>query len=148
MSRSLTRQPQLFTRSFSSSTYIRNRLRPEEAKLVKDGEEATDAKPPQPQERRGTVTHSSFTEKESRRQRDDASQSARERLHRWTSLNAAALRARADSISAAAVTKFSQLGGKLNQVTGYEEIEALKRQVVDNGTFVYLTRNTRQVLMI
>ena len=30
----------------------------------------------------------------------------------------------------------SQLGGKLNHVTGYEEIDALKRQVVQNGAHI------------
>lgn len=43
------------------------------------------------------------------------------------------LRERAKSLSSAASVQFAQLGGKLNQISGYEHIESLKAQVVQNG---------------
>lgn len=44
-----------------------------------------------------------------------------------------------DTFSASAQIAFSHLGGRLNEVTGYREIEQLKNLVVENGasTLVY-----------
>lgn len=46
---------------------------------------------------------------------------------------AIAIRERADRYTATAATTFAQLGRELNKVTGYGEIESLKRQVADQG---------------
>lgn len=50
----------------------------------------------------------------------------------WQS--AATVRQRADEFTAKTAKSFSQLGAHLNKVTGYEEIEALKKRVVEQGT--------------
>ena len=60
---------------------------------------------------------------------------AREQLRYWTERNAIIVRKRTDELVASLGTSFSQLGGRINKVTGYEEIEALKRRVVDQGVF-------------
>lgn len=57
----------------------------------------------------------------------------RGRLREWGVLTSSSLRRRADQFSKKATTTFSHLGLHLNRVTGYEEIEALKRQVVEQG---------------
>lgn len=59
-----------------------------------------------------------------------------------TNLNdfASQFRERMVLFSATTRAMLSQLGGKINHVTGYEEIDALKRQVVQNGahtSFIY-----------
>ncbi|TDL17708.1 hypothetical protein BD410DRAFT_729514 [Rickenella mellea] len=71
-------------------------------------------------------------EEQRRAQESRDLQFVRDRLQSWTTRNAAALRARADVFSSNAAQRFSKLGGKLNQITGYEEIEALKLRVVEN----------------
>lgn len=43
------------------------------------------------------------------------------------------LRMQADTLKGTAVTRFSQLGAQLNHVTGYHEIEELKKRVVEQG---------------
>ncbi|KAF7296470.1 NADPH--cytochrome P450 reductase [Mycena chlorophos] len=53
------------------------------------------------------------------------------RLRQWSESTAISVRTRADEFSASARTTFSQLGLHLNRMTGYEEIEALKRRVVE-----------------
>lgn len=55
------------------------------------------------------------------------------RLSELSIVAAARLRDRADEFSSTAKTVFSQLGAELNKVTGYEEIEALKRSVFAQG---------------
>lgn len=45
------------------------------------------------------------------------------------------LRQRADGLTAETKTKFLKLGAELNKVSGYEEIEALKKEVVEQGMF-------------
>lgn len=55
------------------------------------------------------------------------------RLRDWGVLTSSLLGRRADQFSNKATTTFSNLGQHLNRVTGYEEIEALKRQVVAQG---------------
>lgn len=57
----------------------------------------------------------------------------------WSGPAAAVFRRYADQFTSSAKTTFSQLGSQLNKVTGYEEIEALKRRVVEQGIYVYLT---------
>ncbi|KAL0577443.1 sensitivity to high expression protein she9 [Marasmius crinis-equi] len=51
-------------------------------------------------------------------------------LRRWTDEAAINFRQKADGFTGSTKTTFSQLGAGLNKVTGYDEIEALKREVV------------------
>lgn len=62
----------------------------------------------------------------------------KKRIREWSEQAAIALRNRADDFTAHTKTTFSQLGSELNRVTGYEEIEALKRAVVEQGKEVTL----------
>ncbi|KAF8909008.1 hypothetical protein CPB84DRAFT_117917 [Gymnopilus junonius] len=55
------------------------------------------------------------------------------RIREWTEQATIALRNRADDFTESTKVTFSQLGSQLNRVTGYEEIEALKRGVVEQG---------------
>lgn len=55
------------------------------------------------------------------------------RIREWTEQATISLRNRADDFTAKSKTTFSQLGNQLNKLTGYEEIEALKRCVVEQG---------------
>ena len=55
------------------------------------------------------------------------------RLLELSNTTALKLRTRADDFTETTRTTFSQLGAQLNKVTGYGEIEALKRQVVEQG---------------
>ncbi|KAH7885101.1 Mdm33 family-domain-containing protein [Phlebopus sp. FC_14] len=64
----------------------------------------------------------------------------RERVREWTVLASTTLRHRADEFSTRATTTFSQLGLHLNRVTGYEEIEALKKKVVDQEARIKTAR--------
>ncbi|KAJ3521800.1 hypothetical protein NMY22_g12162 [Coprinellus aureogranulatus] len=54
----------------------------------------------------------------------------KQRIKHWTEKGAIAIRNRADEFTAQAKVHFSQLGQHLNKATGYEEIEALKKDVV------------------
>ncbi len=56
-------------------------------------------------------------------------------IRRWSEQNSTAFRQHVDSLIARLATSFTRLGGEINRVTGYDEIEALKRQVVSQGTF-------------
>lgn len=58
----------------------------------------------------------------------------KERLRSLSEIAAARIRDKADNYTALAATTFAQLGRELNKVTGYGEIESLKRQVVEQGT--------------
>ena len=95
-----------------------------------------------------SFTTSSFTESEklndvkSGRGNDESSSSPltnvdmeelKARLRDWSVKRATALRMQMDDFSAAAKVTFQQLGGRLNEVTGYQEIETLKKKVVENG---------------
>jgi len=57
----------------------------------------------------------------------------KEQIRHWTENAAVAIRHHADEFTAVTKTRFSELGAQLNKVTGYEEIEALKRDVVAQG---------------
>ncbi|KAF5318248.1 hypothetical protein D9611_014676 [Ephemerocybe angulata] len=54
----------------------------------------------------------------------------KERIRSWAEQAVVTIRHRADDFTASTKKQFSQLGAHLNKVTGYEEIEALKREVV------------------
>ena len=55
-------------------------------------------------------------------------------IRRWSERQFIGLRHRTDSLVARLATTFTRLGGEINRVTGYDEIESLKRQVVSQGT--------------
>ena len=55
-------------------------------------------------------------------------------IRRWSEQNSIAFRQRADSLIARIGVSFTRVGGEINRVTGYDEIETLKRQVVSQGT--------------
>ena len=57
----------------------------------------------------------------------------KQRIREWAEHGAIVLRNRADGFTVTTKATFSQLGSELNRVTGYEEIEALKRKVVEQG---------------
>ncbi|KAN0087759.1 She9 / Mdm33 family domain containing protein, partial [Tylopilus felleus] len=63
------------------------------------------------------------------------------RLRDWSVLATSSLRQRADHLSKKATTTFSDLGQHLNRVTGYEEIEMLKRRVVEQEARIKATRH-------
>lgn len=54
-------------------------------------------------------------------------------IREWTERTAIQVRKQADAYTSKAVKTFSQLGAELNKVTGYEEIETLKKRVVAQG---------------
>lgn len=58
---------------------------------------------------------------------------AKARLFAWSALTHTRFRRNADVLSSRASARFSELGGKLNHVTGYHEIELLKKRVVEQG---------------
>jgi len=58
----------------------------------------------------------------------------KQRIREWTEQTAIVLRGKADGFTATTRATFSQMGSELNRVTGYEEIEALKRGVVEQET--------------
>lgn len=60
--------------------------------------------------------------------------SVKKLLKEWTETAAVAVRNRADDFTSRTQSTFSQLGSQMNRVTGYEEIEELKRQVVRQGS--------------
>ncbi|KAF8073664.1 sensitive to high expression protein 9 [Lyophyllum atratum] len=64
----------------------------------------------------------------------------KQRLREWTDQAALSFRARADDFTAKSKATFSQLGSELNKVTGYEAIEALKRDVVEQEERINATR--------
>lgn len=93
-----------------------------------------------------TETHAAGRASGQNREQDSLStpppidvEAIRGRLRDWSVLTSTSLRQRADAFSKQATTTFSHLGLHLNRVTGYEEIEALKRQVVGQGTVLQLS---------
>lgn len=57
-----------------------------------------------------------------------------DRLRKWAIENLRNVRMRMDDFTAMSQLTFQRLGGRLNEVTGYHEIQALKDIVVENGT--------------
>ncbi|TFK48683.1 mitochondrial distribution and morphology family 33, partial [Heliocybe sulcata] len=62
------------------------------------------------------------------------------RLRVWSENRAITLRKRADEFTASALLTFAQLGGHLNKVTGYDEIEVLKRRVAEQEARIFTAR--------
>ncbi|KAJ4470162.1 sensitive to high expression protein 9 [Lentinula aciculospora] len=67
----------------------------------------------------------------------------RETLLKWSNDRASQFRRKADDFTGATKARLSGLGAELNKVTGYEEIDALKRQVVEQDTEARI-ESTRQ----
>jgi len=61
-------------------------------------------------------------------------------IRRWSEQNSIAFRQRTDSLIARLAASFTRLGGEINRVTGYDEIEALKRQVVSQEARISTSR--------
>ncbi|KAF7768114.1 hypothetical protein Agabi119p4_7357 [Agaricus bisporus var. burnettii] len=62
------------------------------------------------------------------------------RIRDWTEQAAVTFRDRADELTNHTKTRFSQLGGELSKATGYEEIEVLKKEVVEQEERIKATR--------
>lgn len=58
---------------------------------------------------------------------------ARDDISRKSSVAASELRERVAEITTQATTRLKEVGGKINHLTGYEEIEVLKASVVEKG---------------
>ncbi|KAI0698083.1 Mdm33 family-domain-containing protein [Cytidiella melzeri] len=63
-----------------------------------------------------------------------------ETLRSWAANTTIAIRGRADQYTASAITSFAQLARELNKVTGYQEIETLKRAVTAQETRISVAR--------
>ena len=57
-------------------------------------------------------------------------------LRDWVERTSILIRHRADDYTAHAASTFAQLGRELNKVTGYGEIELLKKRVVAQGVYI------------
>ncbi|KAF8158248.1 Mdm33 family-domain-containing protein [Crassisporium funariophilum] len=64
----------------------------------------------------------------------------KQRIREWTEQAAIVLRTRSDDFTSNTKTTFSQLGFQFNKVTGYDEIEALKRGVVEQEERINIAR--------
>ncbi|KAG6831655.1 hypothetical protein H0H87_004605 [Tephrocybe sp. NHM501043] len=60
----------------------------------------------------------------------------KQRLRGWRDETVVTFRIWADGFTAKSKVTFSQLGSELNRVTGYEVIEGLKREVVEQGVYL------------
>jgi len=80
------------------------------------------------------------TSKLSERNTVDLQARVQQNLRSWTTQTSHTFRGHVDNFSSKAASTFSQLGGKLNEVTGYEEIEKLKKEVVCNEAQMIATR--------
>ncbi|KAG5728616.1 hypothetical protein E4T56_gene1980 [Termitomyces sp. T112] len=63
-----------------------------------------------------------------------------QRVREWRDQALVSFRNRADEFTAKSKVTFSQLGSELNRVTGYEVIDALKREVVEQEARIHTTR--------
>jgi len=61
-------------------------------------------------------------------------------IRSWSERHFIGLRQRTDSLVARLATSFTRLGGEINRVTGYDEIESLKRQVVSQEARISASR--------
>ncbi|KAJ7644314.1 Mdm33 family-domain-containing protein [Roridomyces roridus] len=68
----------------------------------------------------------------------------KDRLRQWTDQTALTVRTRADEFTSTTKAALSKLGFHLNKATGYEEIETLKRRVVEQELRINEARNTAQ----
>ena len=145
-----SRQLPLLRRQLSTSPSLWNISRPPTTDLNREQCKQEDL-PSQPADRPDVVKTSS-SPAESKTSSESSSESPRlssyhadivkQRIREWAEQGAIVLRNRADGFTSTTKATFSQLGSELNRVTGYEEIEALKRKVVEQGigfiTFFFL----------
>lgn len=132
----------LVLRQFSTSSTIWNSSRSNEP--LKNGENQTGPPPQEPQAPTTPETTNSHETSNSTTDRPNSFDSlapydlevVKRRIREWTGQAAITVRTRADDFTAHTKTTFSQLGSQLNKVTGYEVIEALKRDVVEQGVYV------------
>ncbi|KAI9512460.1 Mdm33 family-domain-containing protein [Russula earlei] len=61
-------------------------------------------------------------------------------IRRWSERNSVAFRQHTDNLIARMAVSFTRLGGEINRVTGYDEIETLKRQVVSQEARISASR--------
>jgi len=71
---------------------------------------------------------------------DEDTESAQSIIRRWSERNSIALRQYTDNLIARLAVSFTRLGGEINRVTGYDEIEVLKRQVVSQEAHISASR--------
>ena len=64
---------------------------------------------------------------------------AQGRLQKWAEETRRLAKTRTKVLSQAAKVALAQVGSELNRVTGYEEIEALKMKVAEQGVYPYAT---------
>ncbi|KAH9042107.1 Mdm33 family-domain-containing protein [Lactarius pseudohatsudake] len=62
------------------------------------------------------------------------------KIRRWSEEQFIGLRQRTDTLVARLATSFTRLGGEINRVTGYDEIESLKGQVVSQEARITASR--------
>ncbi|KAL5520002.1 hypothetical protein ACEPAG_1662 [Sanghuangporus baumii] len=72
-------------------------------------------------------------------------QKIREHLRKWSMKKASDLRVRMDEFSATAQVAFQKLGGRVNEVTGYNEIAALKALVAEHGAVQFIKRKMNKI---
>ncbi|KAJ3813475.1 Mdm33 family-domain-containing protein, partial [Lentinula aff. lateritia] len=72
----------------------------------------------------------------------------KEKLLKWVNDRAFHFRRRADNFTGATKVRLSGLGAELNKVTGYEEIDALKRQVVKQEARIETTRQAARTAKV
>ncbi|KDQ62203.1 hypothetical protein JAAARDRAFT_65992 [Jaapia argillacea MUCL 33604] len=128
----------LLARQFVSSSKHRDSIRPSNI----DATQRPDSDPPTPPPESVSQAPPPIT---GSTEQDDLNNAftlamAKDRLRDWSENAAIVIRKRADEFSASAKTRFSQLGFHLNKVTGYDEIEALKRRVVDQEAQISVAR--------
>ncbi|KAJ7043861.1 Mdm33 family-domain-containing protein [Mycena alexandri] len=131
--RSSLRGPLVARRLFGSSSprYVTRSIPPELEPKVEQApaESSTSSETPQP-ELESVASSSSRPPSE-----------LQDRVRRWTDKTAIAVRTRADEFTSTTKTTLSELGLHLNRMTGYEEIEALKRRVVEQETLINEARD-------
>ena len=138
-----SRQLPLLRRQLSTSPSPWNISRPPTTDLNREQSKQEDLPSQLPDDPPDVVKTSSPPVAESKTSSESSSESPRlssyhaeivkQRIREWAEHGAIVLRNRADGFTATTKATFSQLGSELNRVTGYEEIEALKRKVVDQG---------------
>ncbi|KAH7910839.1 Mdm33 family-domain-containing protein [Hygrophoropsis aurantiaca] len=124
-------------RSFSTSHLIRNTPNFIERQTKPDENPPADTPPPLGIPPSEPITHHTG------KQRDSPPydlNTVKERLKDWSTVASTVVRRRVDDLTVKTSTTFSQLGSHLNRVTGYEEIEALKNQVVGQEARIKSTR--------
>ncbi|KAF5384657.1 hypothetical protein D9757_007484 [Collybiopsis confluens] len=81
-------------------------------------------------------------------QRKKSLEEVKASLLKWSQHQASLFRRRADSFSGSTKARLSGLGAELNKVTGYEQIEALKLQVVEQESRMEKTRQAARAAKI